>query len=82
LHEEYAQAHNLREASGDWYDHWLDLEDEVMELITDLLPAGWYCGLVEDDPGTVAIQEMEEDIPEIDYIGPDSNDQMSGEKWE
>jgi hypothetical protein len=57
LSDEYITARQ-----SDFYESWNELEDDIMELITDLLPAGWYCGLVDDDPGTVAIQEVEEDI--------------------
>lgn len=37
------------------YEFWPEVEDEAIDLITDLLPDDWYCTIHPDDPGTVVI---------------------------
>lgn len=63
----YMRFHELQDeyavhVDEDGFEHWNALEDEVIELITDMLPTGWLCMLAESDPGTVIVTEYEEDI--------------------
>mgnify|MGYP001572095030 CR=1 FL=1 len=39
------------------YEYWHETENDIIELISDALPAGWYCTLAENDPGTVIVTE-------------------------
>jgi len=39
----------------DDYEHWSELEEDVIELINETLPDEYYCGLHPDDPGTVCV---------------------------
>lgn len=45
----------------DEFEFWHEVEDDVMALISDLLPDPWYCTLHPDDPGTVVIWNSEDD---------------------
>lgn len=45
----------------DEWEHWHELEDDVLELINDALPAEYTCALHQDDPGTVCIWRTDED---------------------
>jgi hypothetical protein len=42
------------------YEHWNEIEDDVLALISDLLPDPWYATLHPDDPGTVVIWDGSE----------------------
>lgn len=43
------------------YEHWNEVEDQLIQLISDLLPDPWYCTLVEHDPGTVIVTDEPDD---------------------
>jgi hypothetical protein len=46
------------------WEHWNEMEDEVISLISSLLVDDWYCALAPDDPGTVIIADatLEEEL--------------------
>jgi len=48
------------------FEYWCEIEDDVIELISDALPIGWVCELAEHDPGTVLVAELGEDVYEYE----------------
>jgi hypothetical protein len=56
LNDEYRHAYQKED-----YEHWYELENDVIDLINDLLPDDVVCVLHPDDPGTVVIWDVSDD---------------------
>jgi hypothetical protein len=61
IHEAQEIPHPpLVHPENEW-EHWNELEDDVIALINELLPEPWIMTIHPDDPGTVVIWDSNDD---------------------
>lgn len=59
MEELRAEINRYTIQSGQLFDWWHELEDNIIELINDGLPAHLACIIGEPEPGTVIVTERE-----------------------